>query len=71
MLSFILIAVSLAHQVEAQRAAERILQSQQSESMVIRAQHREVDRVQPIFHLTQAEEASNRKAENARFLGPR
>jgi len=71
MLSLVLYAASLAHQQEAQRAAVRILQSQQSSMILQRAQHREIERVQPESHLTPAEEAANRRAENARYLGPR
>ncbi len=71
MLSFILIVASLSHQLEAERAAERILQSQQASMMLQRAQHREIKQVQPISHLTPEEEASNRRAENARYLGSR
>ncbi len=71
MLSFILIAASLSHQVEAQRAAVRIQQAQQASIMLQRAQHREVERAQPESHLTPAEVIANRKAELDRLVNPK
>lgn len=71
MLSLILYAASLSHQLEAQRAAERIHTAQMYSMLIERAQHREVVQVQPVSHLTPEEEAANRRAENARYLGPK
>ncbi len=68
MLSFILTAASLAHQLEAQRAAERIHTAQMYSMLIQRAQHREIERVQPISHLTPEEEAAQRKAQAARLV---
>ena len=63
MLTLIVYLFFLRQQEAEQRAAERIQLSQQASMMVERAQHREVVRVQPEFHLSPAEEAANRKAE--------
>lgn len=70
MLTLALLAASLSQQVEAQRAAERIQQAQRASMMLIRAQHREIERAQPISHLTPAEVAANRKAELDRLVMP-
>lgn len=70
-LTLTLFTAFLAHQQEAQRAAERIQLQMYCTMQYVKAQHREIERVQPISHLTPAEEAGNRKAEIARLLGPR
>ena len=65
-----LLAGALAQQTETQRAAERIQQAQYCAAVEARAQHREVDRVQPESHLTPADEAANHKAELDRLVTP-
>ena len=60
-LTFALLAAAAVVQ-QTHRAAERIQQA--------RAQHREVDRVQPESHLTPAEQAAQHKAELDRLLTP-
>ena len=65
-LTFALLAAATVVQ-QAHRADERIQQAQYVEA---RAQHREVDRVQPESHLTPAEQAAQHKAELDRLLTP-
>jgi hypothetical protein len=58
---------------EAQRAAERAQQAQEMgyrAAVEQRAQHREIERVQPESHLSAAEEAANRKAAADRLVKP-
>jgi hypothetical protein len=50
--------------------AERIQQAQYCAAAEARAQHREVDRVQPESHLTPAEQAANHKAQLDRLVTP-
>jgi hypothetical protein len=58
-------------QSEAGRQAEqRIKQAQYCAAVEARAQHREIERIQPVSHLTPAEEAGNRKAAADRLIGP-
>lgn len=68
MLTLIVYLSFLSQQQEAQRAVERIQQSQQVAQMVERAQHREIARVQPEFHLSPEELAANHKAELDRLV---
>ena len=49
--------------------ANRILVAQQAQAMEVRAQHREIERVQPQSHLTPEEVAANHKAELDRLVG--
>jgi hypothetical protein len=71
MLTLIVYLSFLRQQEAEQRAAERIQQSQQLTMMVERAQHREIVRVQPEFHLSAEEEAGNRKAALDRLVIPK
>ena len=68
-LTFALLAAATVVQ-QAQRADERIQQAQYCAAVEARAQHREVDRVQPESHLTPAEQAANHKAQLDRLVTP-
>lgn len=65
----VLLAVAVAQQ-ENGRAAERIKQAQYCAMVTARAQHREVERVQPASHLTEGEARANRKAELDKLVPP-
>lgn len=66
----ILVATAYAQESEVQRAGERIRQAQYVAAVERRAQHREIERVQPVSHLTPAEEIARRKAEVDRLVAP-
>ncbi len=70
MLTLIVYLSFLQQQEAGQRAAERIQQSQQANMILMRAQHREVVRVQPEFRLSAEEEAANHRARLDRLVKP-
>jgi hypothetical protein len=66
----ILLAKAAAEQQEVERAGERIRLAQTVQAMERRAQHREVERVQPVSRLTPEEERANQKAQADRLVLP-
>jgi hypothetical protein len=61
---------AIAQQSEPRRAAERIRQAQYCAAVERRAQHREIERVQPVSHLTPEEDIAKRRAELDRLVTP-
>jgi hypothetical protein len=70
MISPLIIALALSLKIEADQAEQRIKQARYCAAVEARAQHREIERVQPQSHLTPAEEAANRKAAADRLILP-
>lgn len=66
----LLFFAAVVQNTETERAAERIRQAQYCAMVTARAQHREIERVQPVSHLTPAEERANRQAELDRLIPP-
>jgi len=66
-----LLAIAAASdEANAQRAAERIHQAQYCAAVEQRAQHRDIERVQPVSHLEPELAAANHKAELDRLVTP-
>jgi hypothetical protein len=63
-------AAAVAQQPEPQRAAERIQQAQYIAAIERRAQHREIERVQPVSRLEPGVAATQRKAQLDRLVMP-
>ena len=61
---------AIAQQSEPQRTAERIRQAQYCAAVERRAQHREIERVQPVSHLTPEEGIAKRRSEVDRLVTP-
>jgi hypothetical protein len=70
MTSPLTIAMILFLQREADHVEQRLKQPRYCAAVEARAQHREIERVQPQSHLTPAEEAANRKVAAGRLVMP-
>jgi hypothetical protein len=69
-LTISLFVASVLQQREAERAAESIHLAQYGAGVEQRAQHREIERVQPKSYLTPEEEAANLRARRDRLVLP-
>ncbi len=67
-LTAILLALSALQQAEGQRAAARIQQARYCAAVEVRAQHREVERVQPVSPLEPGIAVAQHKLEIDRLL---
>lgn len=66
----ILAIAAASDQANAQRAAERIHHAQYCAAVEQRAQHRDIERVQPVSHLEPELAAAQHKAELDRLVTP-
>jgi hypothetical protein len=71
-LTFVMLAAfaALPRQAEDKHAADRIQQAQYCAAVELRAQHRDIERVQPVSHLEPELDAARRKAEVGRLITP-
>jgi hypothetical protein len=70
MISPLIIPLLLTRQADADRAERRIKQAQYCEAVEARAQHREIERVQPQSHLEPEYDRANRKSAADRLIAP-
>src|ERR1017187_3133394 len=71
-MTFVMLAAFAAspRQAEEKHAADRIQQAQYCAAVELRAQHRDIERVQPVSHLEPELAGAQRKAEVGRLVTP-